>query len=242
MYNKLMQTTDDFLGGKVRLQQDKDGLRATSDSVLVAAAVMARPGDTILDVGTGNGVIPMCLNARVPDLKITGLDCQADLLDLAHRNALANTCHFSPVLADIGQCPSPIHGKQYHHVVSNPPFYDEPQLRQNKQTATAYHQSVPLKDWLSFCLRHIRAKGTLTLIHRPDALPEILSVLNGRLGSLDIIPIQSKPGEPAKRIIIRGRMNSHRPLKLYPPLLMHQRNGKRTREAESLLRAGKAII
>ena len=236
-----MFTTDDFLGGKVRLQQDKTGLRATSDSVLVAAVVPAQAGDTILDVGTGNGVIAMCLNARIPNLKITGLDCQSTLLDLACKNAQTNSCDFTPVLANIDQRPSPIHGKQYHHVVSNPPFYDEPHLRHNSQTAKAYHQSLPLKIWLDFCLRHIRAKGSLTLIQRPEALPEILSALDGRLGSIEVIPIQSKSGEPAKRIIIRGRMNSRKALTLFPPLIMHTQQGERTKTAETLLRKGQAF-
>ena len=236
-----MLTTDDFLGGQVKLKQTKTGLRATSDSVLVAAAVMAHPGDTVLDVGTGNGVIAMCLNARIPNLKITGLDCQSDLLDLAQQNAQANRCNFTPVLADLGHSPTPLHGQQFHHVVTNPPFYDEAHPRQNTQTAKAYHQSLSLTNWLNFCLRHIRAKGTLTLIHRTEALPEILATLNGRLGGLEIIPIQSKAGEPAKRIIIRGRMNSHKPLTLCPPIVMHTRTNKRTTAAETILRRGKGI-
>lgn len=76
-------TIDDFLGGRVRLKQPAKGLRATSDSVLVAAAVPAQSGETILDVGTGNGVIAACLNARVAGLTLTGLDIQEDLLALA---------------------------------------------------------------------------------------------------------------------------------------------------------------
>jgi len=236
-----MMTIDDFLGGKVRLMQEKNGLRATSDSVLLAAAVAAHAGDTVLDVGTGNGVIPMCLNARIPGLKITGIDCQSDILGLAQKNASNNLCHLQTVLTDIAHRPSPIHGQQFHHVVSNPPFYDEPHLRHNAQTAKAYHQSIPLKEWLDFCLRHIRAKGTLTLIHRPESLPEILSVLNGRLGGLEIIPIQSKAREPAKRVIIRGQMNSRKALTLSPPLIMHTRSGERTKIAESILRNASPI-
>jgi len=236
-----METIDAFLDGKVQLKQGDHGPKGTSDSVLVAAAVPAKSEETVLDVGTGNGVISLCLNARVPELKFTGIDCQNDLLILAKKNADFNRANFTPVLADIGVVPSPIHGKQFHHVVTNPPFYTEPCQRKDDQQAVAYHQKLPLKEWLRFCLRHVRAKGTLTLIHRAETLPEILSVLDGKLGALEIIPVSSKEGEHAKRVIIRGRMNSRKPLCLYPPLIMHKKNGERSIAAEQILRNGTGI-
>ena len=126
-----MTTCDDFLGGLVKLTQHKNGLRATSDSVLVAAFVPAKTGDSVLDVGTGNGVVALCLNARVGGLKMTGIDCQEHLLALAKKNAEINNADLTLVSADISKKPSPIHGLQYHHVVTNPPFYDEPNARRN---------------------------------------------------------------------------------------------------------------
>lgn len=235
-----MTTCDDFLGGLVKLTQHKNGLRATSDSVLVAAFVPAKTGDSVLDVGTGNGVVALCLNARVGGLKMTGIDCQEHLLALAKKNAEINNADLTLVSADISKKPSPIHGLQYHHVVTNPPFYDEPNARRNPTVAKAYQEGMPLSVWLDFCLRHIRAKGTLTLIHRPEQLSEILSVLSGRIGAIDIIPIVSKEGQPAKRIIVRGRMNSKRALKLYSPIVMHTQDDKRTEIADDILRNGKA--
>ena len=236
-----MTTVDDFLGGKVHLKQAEKGLRATSDSVLVAAAVPARVGDSILDVGTGNGVIALCLNARIKDLKITGVDCQKELLQLAAKNAKANECNLKTVLMDIGERPPPLHGQQFHHVVTNPPFYDEPRPRADQEQDIAYHQKVSLTEWLRFCLRHVRAKGSLSVIARAVSLLEILNALEPKLGALEVFPIASKAGDPASRIIVRGRMNSRQKLKLYPPLVMHEEDGCRTETAEKLLRQGMSI-
>ena len=236
-----MEKIDAFLGGKVQLKQGDHGLKGTSDSVLLAAAVSAKSGETVLDVGTGNGIISLCLSARVSGLKFTGIDCQSDLLLLAKENAEFNRVKFTPVLADISAIPSPIHGEQFHHVVTNPPFYTEPHRRKDSQQAIACHQKLPLSMWLKFCLRHVRAKGSLTLIHRIEALPEILSVLSGKLGALEVIPVASKENEPAKRIIVRGRMNSRKAPCLYPPLIMHKKNGERTVTAEQILRCGLGI-
>ena len=55
-------TIDDFLGGKIKLAQEKEGYRVTSDSVLLASAVQVKENETVLDVGTGNGVVLFCLD------------------------------------------------------------------------------------------------------------------------------------------------------------------------------------
>jgi len=236
-----MQTTDDFLGGRVKLRQNKTGLRATSDSVLVAAAVPAKSGETVLDVGLGNGVIALCLNARIKGLKLTGIECQPELVRLAVENATLNKCDLEVISGDIGVRPSALHGRQFHHVVSNPPFYDEPHKRQNPEVARAYHQEMPLKEWISFCIRHVRAKGTLTVIARPESLSEILAVVSQKLGRIEVIPIVSKSGESAKRIIVRGVMNSRALLSLKSPIVMHLKSGKRSPIAEKILRQGGGI-
>jgi 23S rRNA A1618 N6-methylase RlmF len=131
-------TIDDFLGGKVKLAQSKDGYRSTSDSVLLASAVLAKDGEHVLDVGTGNGVVLFCLAARVPDLKMTGIDVQSDLLDLALKNNELNNQEIRFVLDDVSKKETLIHGEQFHHVVTNPPFYRDGRGRMNEQQRIAF--------------------------------------------------------------------------------------------------------
>lgn len=232
-------TIDNFLDGKVKLIQDKNGYRATSDAVLLASAVRAKSGDTVLDVGTGTGIILYCLNARIPSLKLTGIEMQRELYTYACQNSVLNQCHPEFICEDITVSPSGIHGRQFHHVVTNPPFYTENLLRENKQTAQAYHQVVDLSFWIRYCLKHVRAKGTFTLIHRTEALPEILSILNKTaLGAIEVIPIFSKEGKPCKRVIIRGIMGSKKPFELHSGLIIHQKDNTRTEIAEKIMRNG----
>ena len=82
-------TIDNFLDGKVKLRQSVKGLRATTDAVLVAAAVQAKKNDSILDVGAGNGVIGLCVGARVP-IQLTALEIQENLVQLIQENAALN--------------------------------------------------------------------------------------------------------------------------------------------------------
>lgn len=70
------------------------------------------------------------------------------------------------------------------------------------------------------------------MINRADRLPEIMSVLYGRLGALKIIPIWTKEGEPAKRVIIIGRKGVRCAATLAPGVLLTHADGTRSEAAE----------
>lgn len=234
-------TTDDFLNGKVKLRQSVKGLRATSDAVLVAAAVKAKENDTILDVGAGNGVIGLCVSARVP-VQITALEIQENLIQLIQENAALNDRKITVIRTDLFNTNDPLKGKQFHHVVTNPPFYETTgKSRSNEEQAKAYMANFNLDKWLIYCLKHVRSKGTFTMIHRPEMLGQILMILEQKLGALEIIPIHSKTGQPSKRVIVRGVMGSQKPLALCAGITLHTHQDKPTPSATRLLRQGKEL-
>ena len=242
MENNVQETTvDDFLGGLIQLKQPKIGYRATSDAVMVAAAVPVKSNETILDVGCASGIVGLCIGARVPDVQITGVEIQPELVELARQNGELNGQNLEVVEADISKKVPALHGIQFHHVVTNPPFYTETPARHSKQVETAYKQAVPLKKWIDFCLRHLRAKGTFTIIHRAESVPEILSILNGRVGAVRLIPIWPKCGVQPKRIIIQGVMNSKKPFEIHTGFIMHNHDDTRTNEAERIMREGVSL-
>lgn len=229
-------TTDDFLNGKVKLRQSVKGLRATTDAVLVAAAVQAKPNDSVLDVGAGNGVIGLCVGARVP-IQLTALEIQPNLVQLIQENAVLNDRKITVIRTDLFQNEDPLKGKQFHHVVTNPPFYDTTgTARSDPEQAKAYVANFNLEKWLFYCLKHIRPKGTFTLIHRPEMLGDILMTIERKLGNIEIIPIYSKAGQPAKRVIIRGQLGSKKPTILRPGIVLHTQTDKPTSSATKVLR------
>ena len=83
----MIATTDDlFLGGKVRIRQPAKGYRAGLDPVLLAAAVDAKAGQSVLELGMGVGTALVCLGARVPGLTLAGVEIQPELAALACEN------------------------------------------------------------------------------------------------------------------------------------------------------------
>jgi len=83
-------TLDRFLNGRITVAQPVSGFRAGHDSLLLAAAVPAEPNSSVLELGSGAGVASLCLAARVPDIRITGIEIDPELVRLANENAARN--------------------------------------------------------------------------------------------------------------------------------------------------------
>jgi tRNA1(Val) A37 N6-methylase TrmN6 len=97
-------TLDRFLGGRVVAAQPARGFRAGHDTVLLASAGPAESGSLVVEFGSGVGIASLCLAARVPDLRIVGIEVDPDLVRLANENAARNgvSDRVSFLAADVG--------------------------------------------------------------------------------------------------------------------------------------------
>lgn len=239
-------TTDDFLGGKIKLRQPVNGYRATGDAVLLAAAANPKAGQKVLDVGAGTAAVSLCLAARCPDITVDGIEIQPEMADLAAENIGLNNLsgRVRVTLADIRA--KKIDGLQtgsFDWVVSNPPFILEDQPSPDKVRDTAHRESAcPLNEWIAHCLRYVAARGYFAMINRADRLPEIMAALYGRLGALKIIPVWTKEGEAAKRIIVTGRKGVRSAAVLTTGIILTRADGTRSKAAEEIMRQGKALL
>ena len=126
------------------------------DAVLLAAAVDARPGERILDLGAGVASVGLCLAARVPDCRIVGIELQDALVALAERNAALNrvTDRVRTFRHDLAQ-PLPDDLGLFDHVVANPPYLPaamaDPSPNPIKALATV-ESSADLDRWLDVAI------------------------------------------------------------------------------------------
>lgn len=234
---------DTLLGGRVRLRQPRHGYRVAIDPVLLAAAVAARAGERVLDLGCGVGAAALCLLARVPGAEVTGLELQPGLAALARENAALNGCagQFRIVEGDLTTVPTDLPARSFHRVMINPPYHGagrgRPAPDPSKALATS-EDRAGLADWLGAGLRLLRPRGSLTLIHRADRLDEIVARLHGRAGRIRICPLWPAPGVPSKRILLDARKGVQGPLVLGAGLALHGPDGAFTAEAAKILREG----
>ena len=237
-----------LLGGRVRLRQPAVGYRVAIDPVLLAAAIPAVDGDTVLDVGSGVGAASLCLASRVPGARIVGLEMQRELARLAAENVAENGLEerVDMLIGDLKRPPPKLGPRSFDHVLANPPYHEAERASTSPdaiKAASTIEGDAKLNDWVAFCLTMAKSGGTVTLIHRPDRLPEILARLGERTGGIVVFPIWPRaPGEGggvlAKRVIVQARVGSKAPLKLAGGLIVHEIDGRYSDAAEAVLRHG----
>jgi len=210
-------TTDLFLGGKVTAIQPAKGYRAGVDAVLLAASVPAKPGDTVLELGCGVGVASLCLGARIAGLDITGVELQSDYADLASQNGL------EVVNADLRDLPAGLRNRQFNHVMINPPYFDRAtgSAAPNAGRDIAMGGETPLSDWINIAGKRLAPKGFFTMILRIERLPEVLTALNRRLGSIVVRPISARVASAPHLFLLQARHSGRAPFRLMAPLVMH---------------------
>lgn len=234
------------LNKRVKLIQPSTGFRTSMDSVLVAAACPAKPGDTILDLGCGVGSAGLCVLYRVPETTLTGIDIQANHIKLAQNNAALNATasRTNFETADVLTYKTP---QTYDHVICNPPYLDAGthlvSPDQSKAAARSHSADGPgFLKWIDTAYRALRQGGCLTLIHRADHIDRIIRDCGSRFGGTTVIPLWPKAGMDAKRVIIRTVKDRRSAARLHTGLVLHTQDGKYTPEAEKILRDGEQIL
>ena len=245
------RSDDGFLGNRLQILQPLKGYRAGIDAVLLAASITARKGERVLEAGSGVGVASLCLASRVGALDVFGLEMQEDLVHLARENARRNALQgrVSFIEGDIGSpvrdlVVSGLEPQSFDHVFANPPYYDPASASASPDASKAQsHLTLgsDLEDWVRFLCTMVKPKGTVSLVHRADALGALLVALQGRIGGIEVFPLWPAAGKPASRIILRGVKESNAPLTLRSGLVLHALNGHFSERAEAVLRHASAL-
>jgi tRNA1(Val) A37 N6-methylase TrmN6 len=232
-------TRDGFLDNRIRVQQPRRGFRAGHDSVLLAAAVPARPGDSVLELGAGAGVASLCLAARVPECRILGVEQDPALVALANDNAKSNGLADRVVfVAGDARSVTP-HGAPFDQIFFNPPFHP---AGGQKSQAEARDRAMRDSDdavssWTRRAASLARPGGSITVILRADRQRELQGDFPARSEVLSLLP---RAGEPAKRVIVRLTPGMAAQT-LCAELVLHEDDGRPTRAAEAVLRNGAAL-
>ena len=241
-------TRDAFLGGRIEIHQPADGYRAGGDPVFLAAAIAARPGAEVLDLGCGVGTASLCLLARLPEIAVTGLELQPELAALAAANAAANGLaeRFAVLAGGLLTPPEILLGRRFDHVMTNPPWLEAASNQRprtaSKSTGHLESDAAGLAVWLRQAVKFLKRKGTLTVIHRADRLGDLLAVLATLpVGGVRILPLWPRRGQPAIRVVVTARKEVRSPAELLPGLVLHEDDGRFTTAAEDILRRAVAL-
>jgi tRNA1Val (adenine37-N6)-methyltransferase len=217
------ESMDAFMEGGLKLIQSKSGYRFSIDAVFLAEFVSTKPGDVLVDLGTGCGVVALMLLQRRRTRYAVGLEIQPDLVDQARRNVLLNGLEgqMGVILGDIRH--PPLAPGIADVVVCNPPYRRKASGRVNPdpKRALARHEiRASLDDILGAAGKLLRAKGRLAVIYPATRLTDLLVRMRG----LDLEPKRLRLVHPAmaleaKRVLVEATRGGRAGIKILPPLL-----------------------
>lgn len=244
--DNLATSHDSIYQGKWLLEQPLKGYRFGTDAMVLAASVNAKPAERVLELGCGVGAVLLAVHARLPEVFLTGIEREADYIELAKRNIVKNAVsrRINVFRGDL-QNAMTIHSLgRFDHVIANPPYYE---IGKHSGAATdirrvaRQHEPQALAEWLQAANRVLKPKGTVTFIHATERLDELLYGMKRFCGGIRIFPLWPQAGKPSKRLIVQGVKGSKTPTLLCAGLVMHQDDGLSTQRALDVINHGQSI-
>lgn len=237
-------TEDRLLGGRVRLLQPAGGLRAGHDAVLLAAAVPAKPGERVLELGCGTGAAFLCLAARVPGIEVVAVEREPTLAALARENAALNGLADRVTILE-GDVADPALRRALPRCAqgfANPPFWADGTAPPTDLRRAATHADATGLDAWAGCLAAALGHGGGARLILPAArfADGLVALAGAGFGSPALLPLWPRQGVAAKRVVLAARRGGKGPGRVLPGLVLHDNDGA-TPMAQAILRDGGAL-
>lgn len=210
------------------------------DAVLLSSYAIVNEGDKVLDLGTGNGVIPILLKARTKGSHFTGLEIQDINVDMARRSVEYNQIQADVeiIQGDIKEASAIFGGASFDVVTTNPPYMNENHGLQNPEShkAIARHELLcTLEDVIREAAKVLKPQGRFYMVHRPHRLVEIFE----QMRKFGIEPKRMRLvhpfiDKPANMVLVEGVRGGRPMLKVEEPLIIYEEQGKYTQEVIDL--------
>jgi len=240
------ESVNGLFRNKVWIIQSVRGYRVCEDAVILTSFTRPRPGEFILDAGTGSGAIAFGLAVKEPSAVVIGLEIQKNLADRARRAAHLNNLEsrVSIVRGDVRDADAFLKHHSFDVVVSNPPYHQAGAGRISLQheKAVARHQlMMPLRALFQVSVRLIRPGGRVSLIYPATGMAQIEeSVKEAGLKPSRVLWIHPQKGLDPSLVCVEARAGRIDLPRVVESLVLYESPGQRTRAAEAIL-AGENI-
>lgn len=232
------ERVDDLIIGGLKIIQHEQDFCFSLDAVLLSRFATLRPGASVVDLGTGSGVIALLLSALGAG-KTVGVELDGRAAAMADRSIRLNglTDKIQILQGDFRDIRELLPAGVWELVVCNPPYrpVGRGYLNENGRQAIARHElTARLEDVLAAARYLVKYRGRFAMVHLPERMPEILQAMS--LGGIEpkrLRLVQPSPGKKPNMLLVEGIRGARPGLEVLPPLIVHQADGGYTEEIQS---------
>lgn len=227
---------DDLQRNHLQIIQNPEKFCFGMDAVLLSGFARIKPGEKVLDLGTGTGIIPILLSAKTQAGHLTGLEIQPESADMAKRSVLLNGLEqrIEIVEGDIKEASRLFGAAGFDVVTCNPPYMIGQHGLQNPNgpKAIARHEVLcTFEDVAREAARLLRPGGKLYLVHRPFRLAEIISTLLAhKLEPKRMQLVYPFVDKEPNMVLLEASRGGNSRMTVEPPLIVYKEPGVYTSE------------
>jgi len=231
---------DELFNGRLRIIQKKAGYRFSIDAILLAHFASQLSADSIIDLGTGSGIIPLILARKMTASTIVGVEVQETMADMAKRTIALNgyaerVSILHKDLRDLHKCFS---SSSFDLVISNPPYYPVKNGRINpdEQKAIARHEIMAkAEDVISISHYLVKPAGLVVIIFPAKRLSDLLCSLQ----ACDLKPellqiIYSRKHDEGRLVIVESCKGGNPELEIKKPFFVYETEGVYSEEMQRI--------
>lgn len=233
---------DDLQLNGLQLIQNPNWFCFGVDAVLLSdfASKGIKKGSRVLDLCSGNGIIPLLLSQKSAAEQITGIEIQEPVAEMANRSVRLNKLEskISMISGNLKDAPECFGKSSFQYITCNPPYKEAGSglVNQSDPTALARHEILcSLEDIIRVSSIILEPMGKLFLIHRPERLIDLICLMKRyELEPKRLRFVHPYPEKTATMILVEGVRKGRPKLFLEPPLYIYEKPGTYSREIDEI--------
>ena len=226
---------DDLELNGLKIIQNKNGFCFGMDSVLLSDfAKEIKKNSAILDMGTGTGILAILLSAKTQSTKITGVEIQPEVADMARRSVQLNQLEerINIVCKDVKKLKEIYEAGSFDAIVTNPPYKKKGtgEINENEAKLISRHEiTANLEDFILIASYLLKDQGSIYMVHRPERLADIMVNLRKyKLEPKNIRFVHPNQEKGPNLILIKATKNAKPFLKVEKPIYIYDLQGNYT--------------
>ena len=228
---------DDLEFKDLKIIQNKEGFCFGIDAVLLSDfAKNIKSNTTVLDLGTGTGIISILLCGKTKLKKIIGVEVQKEVFDMAQRSAKLNNLEdkFEVINENILNLNNIYENQTFDVIITNPPYkkQDAGLKNEDERKLISRHEVLAkLEDFISVSSKLLKDKGEFYIIHRPERIVDIFTQMRAyKIEPKEVRFVYSNEINPPKMVLIKGVKNGGEYLNFRENLYIYNEDGSYTNE------------